>query len=96
MLEKDPRSDFKTSRGLRVLAFSLVAAIILTSLLVVTVRFLWDEFLRHIPVLKDLTGGAPYSPQPLIILPAMGLITALIGKMLWDLAQGRVVSPRRR
>lgn len=90
MLEKDPRSSFKTSRGLRVLVFSFVAAVILTSVLISVVRFLWDEFLRQ------WFGGAAYQPQPLFILPAMGLIAALLAKMLWDMAEMRLVPARRR
>lgn len=90
MLEKDPRSNYKASRGLRVLAFSLVAAVILTSLLIVIVRFVWDKFLRY-PF-----NGNPYQAQPLIILLAMGLIAAMLAKMLWDMAEMRVAPARRR
>lgn len=90
MLEKDPRGAYKTSRGLRALAFSTVAAIILVSVLVVTVRFLWDEFLRH-----PLNMG-PYEPNPYFLLPAMALIAGLLAKMIWDAAEGRTPQRRRK
>lgn len=90
MLEKDPRRKFRTSRFLRVLVFSLLASITLVSLLIVVVRFIWDGFVA------EAVGGGAYNPQPLFIVPSMGIIAFILAKILWDAAEGRAPKPRRR
>lgn len=89
MLEVDPRKSYKVSRQLRVLVFSLVASIVLVSLLIVVVRFVWDNFVA--PMLDQ----APYNSNPIFVVPAMFLIAAFLGKILWDAAEGRVARPRK-
>lgn len=88
MLEKDPRASYKISRQLRILVFSLVASIVLVSLLIVFVRFVWDTF-----VVPNF-GQAPYNSNPFFVVPAMILIAAFLGKLLWDTAEEK--QPVRR
>jgi hypothetical protein len=88
MLEKDPRAAYKLSRQLRVLVFSLVASIVLVSLLIVFVRFVWDTFV--VPNFNQ----APYNSNPFFVVPAMLLIAAFLGKLIWDTAEEKV--PVRR
>lgn len=83
MLEHDPRRDYRISRGLRTLAFSFVAALVLVSLLIVVVRFLYDTYVA--PAL----GREPYSSRVEFIVPAIIVITAILAKLLWDLAEGK-------
>ena len=101
MLENDPRSSYRMSRRLRVLAFSVVASMVLVSLLIVIVRFLWDtfvvgtafgEFLAGLPYIDD---PQPYRSTPYIVVPAMLLIAAFLGKLLWDTAE-ETRSPQRK
>lgn len=88
MLEKDPRASYKISRQMRILAFSLVAAIVLVSILIVSVRFVWDTF-----VVPNFNQSA-YNSNPLIVVPAMILIAAFLAKLLWDTAEEK--QPTRR
>lgn len=90
MLEQDPRGKYRISRFLRVLALSLLASITLVTLLIVVVRFVWDSFVA------GLVGGGAYNPQPIFIVPSMGIIAFILAKILWDAAEGRAPKPRRR
>ncbi|HEX9816320.1 MAG TPA: hypothetical protein VGB18_05020 [Candidatus Thermoplasmatota archaeon] len=90
MLEKDPRAAYKVSRQLRILVFSLVVSIVLVSLLIVFVRFVWDSF-----VVPNF-GQAPYNSNPFFVVPAMLLIAAFLGKLLWDTAEEKPPTPRRK
>lgn len=83
MLEKDPRRRFNTSRLLRILVFSFVVATVVVSFLIVAVRFIWEN-----------ATGNNYDSNPLLILPAIVVITAMMAKLLWDSAEGKVT--RRR
>jgi hypothetical protein len=83
MLETDPRPAFKVSRGLRVLAFSVVTALVLVSTLIVVVRFFWDKWLA------PLLNKGPYDANPLLVVPAIAVIAALFAKVIWDAAEGR-------
>lgn len=89
MLEHDPRHSYRWSRQLRVLAFSLVASIVLVSLLIVMVRFVWDNFAA--PAFDQ----GPYNSNPIIVVPAMLIIAAFLAKLLWDNAEGRQARPRK-
>jgi hypothetical protein len=88
MLETDPRRRFQTTRLLRVALFSLVSAAVIVSILIVIVRFLWDNFAAK------LLNQGPYDANPLLVLPAMVVIAALMAKVLWDNAEKG--APRRR
>ena len=90
MLEHDPRRDYRTSRILRVSAFSLFASIVLVTLLIVVVRYLWDNFLA-----KAL-NRAPYESNPILVIPAIVIIAGILGKLLWDIAEGREQRSRAR
>ena len=83
MLERDPRASYKISRQMRIVAFSLVASIVLVSVLIVFVRYVWDRFIA------EAFGMAPYDSNPLLVVPAMLIITAFLAKMFWDGAEGR-------
>jgi hypothetical protein len=88
MLEKDPRARYNLSRQLRILVFSLVVSIVLVALLIVVVRFVWDSFI------VDAFHQAPYNSNPIFVVPAMILIAAFLGKLLWDTAEEK--QPIRR
>jgi hypothetical protein len=89
MLEKDPRAKYNLSRQLRILVFSLVASVVLVSLLIVFVRFVWDTFIA------PNFGQAPYNSNPFFVVPAMVLIAAFLGKLLWDTAEEKHPSRRK-
>ena len=89
MLEKDPRSRYNMSRQLRILVFSLVISIVLVSLLIVVVRFLWDT------IAVPNFGQAPYNSNPIFVVPAMVLIAAFLGKLLWDTAEEKPATRRK-
>lgn len=78
----NPR-DRRLTRLMRLLLFSFVAATLIVSLLIVLIAFVWDRFVA--PAL----GQAPYAPRVEFVIPSILLITAILGKIIWDASQGR-------
>lgn len=91
MADPDPRfpsKEYKTSRRLRLLIFSFVAASLLVSMFVVLFSFVWNEFLAE-PFRRS-----PYQARIEFLVPAILLITGLIFLRLWDAAEGRPLTKR--
>lgn len=78
-----PPKAYTVSRKLRLWLFSFVAATMLVSLLVVTIQFFWDVWIRH------WVGGGPYQPRVEFVVPSILLVAWLLSKLLWDAAEGR-------
>ena len=94
MLEHDPRHAFRISRMLRVAVFSVVVSSVFVLALIAIMRFAWDGYLRHvmykIPVIGGFFGNVEYNPQPLIVVPMIFFVAAVMGFGLWATAEGRV------
>lgn len=83
-----PRKDYRISRALRLLVFSVVTTTLFISLLIVTIQFAWDG------VVAPQFHQAPYTVRVEFVLPTILLVTFVVWKLLWDAAEGRV--PGRR
>ncbi|MBI2078009.1 MAG: hypothetical protein HYT80_06530 [Euryarchaeota archaeon] len=96
MLEHDPRHDFRMSRVLRILVFSFVVSTVFVGVLIALMRFLWDAYLRHIPVVQQSLGGGEYNAQPLLVVPMIFIVTGVMAMGLWANAEGKVRPARLR
>lgn len=85
----NPRGHLLT-RLMRLFAFSFVASVLLVSLLIVVISFVWDQFVA--PALDR----PPYAPRVEFIVPSILLVTAIVAKLQWDASMGRLAVPRLR
>lgn len=80
----------KLTRLMRLFAFSFVAAILLVSLLIVFISFVWDEFVAA------RLDRPPYEARIEFVVPSIILVALIISKLLWDAAEGRTGGSRKR
>lgn len=92
MLENDPRRAFRMSRILRVAVFSFIVSTVLVLVLITLVRFLWDAWLRHLapkmPFVGGYFDGGEYSAHPLLVVPMIVFVSAVMGWGIWGNAEG--------
>lgn len=78
----NPRNH-QITRLIRLLLFSIVTAILVVSLLIVVISFVWDRFLA------EPLNRPPYAPRIEFVAPSIVLVALIFSKILWDAAEGR-------